>query len=139
MGMPVFSKPMAFSALIQQVKTRHDFDAFILGYGNLSVDPDYVRNFFDSENDKPRGWNMSGYRNPAFDRIAEASASAMNDEKRRALLCEMQKMVISDLPYIPLYDPAQIEAVRADRFTGWVEMLEGIGNTWSFCELKPAS
>jgi peptide/nickel transport system substrate-binding protein len=139
MGMPVFSKPMAFSALIQQVKTRHDFDAFILGYGNLSVDPDYVRNFFDSENDKPRGWNMSGYRNPAFDRIAEASASAMDDEKRRALLCEMQKIVISDLPYIPLYDPAQIEAVRADRFTGWVEMLEGIGNTWSFCELKPAS
>jgi hypothetical protein len=30
-----------------------------------------------------------------------------------------------------------IEAVRADKFTGWVGTLEGIGNLWSFCELKP--
>lgn len=137
MGMPVSSKPMAFSALIQQVKERQDFDTFILGYGNLSVDPDYVRNFFHSGNDKPKGWNMSGYRNPAFDQIADASAAAMNEEKRKTLLCEMQKMVISDLPYLPLYNPSQIEAVRTDRFTGWVEMLEGIGNAWSFCQLKP--
>jgi peptide/nickel transport system substrate-binding protein len=137
MGMPASAKPMAFSALIQQVKTLHDFDTFILGYGNLSLDPDYVRNFFSSENDKPKGWNMSGYNNPAFDKVADESSSAMNQEKRKALLCEMQKMVISDLPYLPLYDPTQIEAVRTDRFTGWVQMLEGIGNSWSFCELKP--
>jgi peptide/nickel transport system substrate-binding protein len=137
MGMPASSKPMAFGALIQQVKERQDFDTFILGYGSLSVDPDYVRNFFHSENDKPKGWNMSGYRNPAFDQVADASALAMDEEKRKALLCEMQKMVISDLPYLPLYNPAQIEAVRTDRFTGWVEMLEGIGNAWSFCQLKP--
>jgi peptide/nickel transport system substrate-binding protein len=137
MGMPVSSKPMAFNALIQQVKERQDFDTFILGYGNLSIDPDYVRNFFHSENDKPKGWNMSGYRNPAFDKIADASASAMDDAKRKALLCEMQKIVSSDLPYLPLYNPTQIEVVRTDRFTGWVEMLEGIGNAWSFCQLKP--
>jgi hypothetical protein len=41
-----------------------------------------------------------------------------------------------DLPYLPLYNPNLIEAVRGDKFTGWVEMLEGIGNLWSFCVLK---
>ncbi|MBK5100041.1 MAG: ABC transporter substrate-binding protein, partial [Desulfobacteraceae bacterium] len=136
-GMPAYSKPMAFGALIQQVKARREFDSFILGYGSLSLDPDYVRNFFHSMNDKPRGWNMSGYRNPDFDRIADESASTMDQEKRRELVWYMQKILIEDIPYIPLYNPTLIEAVRKGRFTGWVEMLGGIGNIWSFSLLKP--
>ncbi len=137
MGMPAFSKPMAFGSLIQQVKTRRDFDAFILGYGNLSLDPDYLRNFFHSRNDKPKGWNMSGYKNPEFDRIADLSAGTMDRDKRRALIWQMQKIIMNDVPYIPLYNPKLVEAVRSDRFTGWVEMLGGIGNIWSFCRLRP--
>ena len=136
-GMPAYSKPMAFGALIQQVKARREFDSFILGYGSLSLDPDYVRNFFHSMNDKPRGWNMSGYRNPDFDRIADESASTMDQDKRRELVWDMQKILIEDIPYIPLYNPTLIEAVRKGRFTGWVEMLGGIGNIWSFSLLKP--
>jgi hypothetical protein len=36
-----------------------------------------------------------------------------------------------------LYNPKIIEAVRLEGFTGWVEMLGGIGNTWSFCQIRP--
>jgi len=80
---------------------------------------------------------MSGYNNPHFDKIANESASAMNRDKRRSLIWEMQKIIIRDVPYIPLYDPKLIEAVRKGRFTGWVQMLGGVGNLWSFCQLKP--
>lgn len=137
LGIPAYSRPMAFGALIQQVKVRHDFDAFVLGYGRLSLDPDYLRNFFITRNDKRRGWNMSGYSNPYYDRIADESASTMNKEKRRKLIWEMQKIIMRDVPYIPLYNPKLIEAVRKGRFSGWVEMLGGIGNMWSFCQLRP--
>ncbi len=137
LGIPAYSKPMAFGALLQQVKVRHDFDSFVLGYGNLSLDPDYLRNFFISRNDKPRGWNMSGYNNPQFDKIADESATTMDRDKRQALIWEMQKIVMADVPYIPLYNPKLIEAVRKGRFTGWVQMLGGIGSLWTFCELKP--
>ena len=137
LGIPAYSKPMSFGALLQQVKARHDFDAFVLGYGNLSLDPDYLRNFFLSSNDKPKGWNMSGYRNPKFDKIANESARTMDRERRRALIWEMQKIIMRDVPYLPLYNPKLIEAVRKGRFTGWVRMLGGIGNLWTFCELKP--
>jgi peptide/nickel transport system substrate-binding protein len=137
LGMPVLSRPMAFGALLTQVKGRHEFDAFILGYGRLSMDPDYLRNFFHSANDKQRGWNMSGYKNPEFDRIAEKSASEMNREQRKKLIFKMQKIIMADVPYIPIYNPALIEAVRKDTFRGWVETLDGIGNLWSFCLVKP--
>jgi peptide/nickel transport system substrate-binding protein len=136
-GMPASAKPMAIGSLIQQVKGRRKFDAFIMGYGRLDIDPDWMRNFFHSSNDKPRGWNMSGYRNPAFDRIAEDSASTLDREKRRKLIWEMQMMILRDIPYIPLYNPKITEAVRKDKFHGWVGTLDGIGNIWSFCEVRP--
>jgi peptide/nickel transport system substrate-binding protein len=137
LGIPAFAKPMAFGSLIQQVKGRHQFDSFILGYGGLDIDPDWMRNFFHSSNDKARGWNMSGYQNPDFDRISEESANALDREKRQKLIWKMQKMILQDVPYIPLYNPKLIEAVRTDKFSGWVETLEGIGNPWSFCEVRP--
>ena len=135
-GIPASAKPMAIGSLIQQVKGRRQFDSFILGYGKLDIDPDWIRNFFHSSNDKPRGWNMSGYKNPDFDRIAEESASILDREKRRKLIWEMQKMILQDVPYIPLYNPRLIEAVRKDKFSGWVGTLGGIGNIWSFCEVR---
>jgi ABC-type transport system substrate-binding protein len=137
LGIPAFAKPMAFGSLIQQVKGRHQFDSFILGYGRLDIDPDWMRNFFHSSNDKARGWNMSGYKNSDFDRIAEESANALDREKRQKLIWKMQKMILQDIPYIPLYNPNLIEAVRTDKFSGWVETLGGIGNAWSFCEVRP--
>jgi peptide/nickel transport system substrate-binding protein len=139
MGMPAISKPMAFGALLEQIKGQHDFDAFVLGYGGLSLDPDYLRIFFQSSNDKPRGWNMSGYKNKKFDELADKSVCEMNPENRKKLIWEMQKMIMTDVPYIPLYDPTLIEAVRKNTFSGWVDMVDGIGNIWSFCQVKPNS
>jgi peptide/nickel transport system substrate-binding protein len=80
---------------------------------------------------------MSGYRNAAFDQVADQSISEMDPVKRKTLVCEMQQLIARDLPYIPLYKPSVVEAVRTDRFEGWVEMLEGIGNIWSICQVKP--
>ena len=137
LGIPAVSKPMPLGSLIQHVKTRHQFDLFVLGYGNLSLDPDYLRNFFISRNDKPKGWNTCGYCNSRFDRIADASADAMNLEKRRELIWEMQRIIMGELPWIPLYSPKLAEGARQDKFTGWVTMVGGIGNTWSFCQIKP--
>ncbi|MBW1673834.1 MAG: ABC transporter substrate-binding protein, partial [Deltaproteobacteria bacterium] len=62
---------------------------------------------------------------------------ALDREKRQKLIWKMQKMILQDVPYIPLYNPNLIEAVRTDKFSGWVETLGGIGNAWSFCEVRP--
>ena len=137
MGMPAFARPMAFSALLQQVKGKRDFDAFILGYGKLNLDPDYVGTFFYSKQDKERGWNMSGYRNKAFDKLRNKQRGEMDQDKRKELLWEMQRILLEDVPYIPLYNPNVLEAARMDRFSGWVEKVGGIGNIWSYCVVRP--
>ena len=137
MGIPAWAKPMPFGSLTQQISVSRDFDAYILGYGRLSLDPDYLRKFFHSSDDKIRGSNRSGYRNELFDRIADQSARTLNEEKRRELIWEMQKIIMQDVPWIPLYNPHLIEAVHKGKFKGWIPMIEGIGNPWSFCTVKP--
>ena len=136
-GLPAYARPMAFSALLDQVKGKRAFDAFILGYGSLNLDPDYVGTFFYSKQDKERGWNMSGYRNKTFDKLRNKQRGQMDRNERRETLWEMQRILIEDVPYIPLYNPNVLEAVRSGQFSGWVEMVEGIGNIWSFCVVKP--
>jgi ABC-type transport system substrate-binding protein len=136
-GFPVVARPMAFSALIQQVKWRHDFDCFVLGYGRLSLDPSYLRSFFHSSMDRKRGWNMSGFKDKTYDELAEAANSAMIQEERKELVCRLQEILMTQVPYIPLYNPLLVEGVRNDRFKGWVSTTGGIGNIWSICEVKP--
>ncbi len=137
LGMPVTVKTLPLPLLIKKVKAEHAFDCAVLGYGNLSLDPDYLRNFFISKNIRPNGWNTSGYSNKEFDRVANASADALDVKERRRLIWQMQNIIMNDLPWIPLYSPKVVEGARIDRFTGWVRMLGGIGNRWSFCSLKP--
>ncbi len=138
-GLPASARPMEFGSLLQQVRTRQDFDAFVLGYGRLSLDPDYLCTFFTAANDKPRGYNMSGYNNKQFDALAARTRTEMDPDARMRIVHEMQALLMADVPYIPLYLPDLLEAVRTDRFAGWVPMLDGIANRWSFTQLKPIS
>jgi ABC-type transport system substrate-binding protein len=137
LGIPAFARPMSFNSLLETVKGKHDFDAFVLGYGKLNLDPDYLAAFFSSDNDHPRGWNMSGYRNPEFDTLAEAQRLMVDVTKRKQMIWTMQEMILDDVPYYPLYNPQIIEATVNKRFGGWVEKVNGIGSIWSLCMVKP--
>lgn len=136
-GIPAFARPMAFGAMLEQVKSRHEFDMFVLGYGNLPLDPGWLGAFFLGANDRLRGWNMSGYHSPEFDSLANQAGRAMDPQERRPLVLEMQRVLMKDTPFLPLYNPTLTEGLRQDRFTGWVEMVGGVGNLWTFCELTP--
>jgi peptide/nickel transport system substrate-binding protein len=136
-GIPAFARPMAFNSLLETVKGKHDFDAFVLGYGKLDLDPDYLGSFFSSKNDNPRDWNMSGYRNPEFDKLADQQRLTVDVAARRQMIFKMQEMLLEDVPYYPLYNPHIIEATVNKRFSGWVDRVDGIGNIWSLCVVRP--
>lgn len=137
-GIPASSKPASFGSITQQVKVKRAFDTFILGWGHLAIDPDYLRTFFHSKEDRQRGRNPMGYHSDWYDKIADESATLMDDAKRRELIFKMQEFIVEEAPYIPLYVPYVVEACRIDRFTGWNVDLNGVGNHWSLILIKPA-
>ncbi len=135
-GIPATSTPTSFGDIVNKVNTEWNFDTYLLGW-KLGIDPDHMRTFFHSKEVVRDGYNSMGYINQEFDKLADASAREMDEEKRREIIFKMQEFIVEEAPYIPLFTSAQVEAYRKDRFTGWVNQLDGIGNGWSFLFLQP--
>ncbi len=135
-GIPALARPMGFGALVHRVKQRHDFATFVFGYGNLRPYPSYLWAFYHSSRDQPGDWNMSGYRSRQFDRLADRAKRTVDHARQRELVHQLQRILVRDIPYFPLYNPRLVEGVRRDRFRGWVMMRNGIGNVWSFCRIR---
>lgn len=133
-GFPARSQPLQFRAIVERVTKVRRFDAFILGW-QLGLDPDYVRQFFHSDQDVPEGNNSPGYRNPEFDALADASAKECDRDKRRDLIYKMQEKVVSDVVYIPLFFRHKVEAYNKETFTGWFKDFGGISG--SILHLEP--
>jgi len=135
-GINAFAKPASISFITDKVKLKQDFDTYILGY-LLGIDPDFLRNFFHSSQITRRGRNTSAYNNPSFDKLANESTEELDREKRRKIIFEMQSILMEDIPWIPLFNVFVIEGYRENRFSGWVNQLNGIGNHWSLLFIKP--
>ena len=114
---------------------KKDFDILLLGW-DLPLGPYYLYTLFHSDNNVEGGFNIFGYSNPEFDTLIENEHKELNKEKRRSLVYKAQEIIAEDLPCIPLYCKEMIEGYRNDRFEGWVDMIGGIMNRWSFNELK---
>lgn len=132
-GLPAQTKPLPFGTIVEKMNER-DFDLFILGW-SLSLDPDYVRQFFVSKQDVKDGYNAVGYHSASFDALAEKSAKECSKPERKKLIFRAQEMLMHDLPYIPLYFRNELEAYNRTTFSGWFEDLGGISGSMVF--LKP--
>ena len=65
------------------------------------------------------GFSETGYCNPTYDEIFAEQSVTVDQDARRELVVELQRITLEDVPYIiPWYYP-KIQAHRTDTFTGW--------------------
>ncbi len=62
------------------------------------------------------GGNYSGYSNPILDQLIERTATTEGMEQRRAALEQSMKIIVRDLPMIPLYVGRDVSAANADLY-----------------------
>jgi ABC-type transport system substrate-binding protein len=74
-----------------------------------AINPDMILfNYFAPENIAPAGLNGSRYDNPElYDLLLQARA-AVDEEERLALYAQVQKIAMTELPYLPTYGSNQI-------------------------------
>jgi ABC-type transport system substrate-binding protein len=138
LGVTVNPKEMAIGDINKRT-FDHDFDAYILGY-HLPPEFYYLYTFFHSSFAPQGGYNTPGYVNSEFDNlIVKIVNENMSADIRKAQLAVAQEIIANDLPIIPLYYTEKTEAYRNDRFEGWVDMVGGIVNIWTFRNLSPAA
>ena len=97
-------------------------------------DPIFLRDLFDSEefpDKKANGRNRSRYSNPEFDKIVREAVNTTDKAKAAELYARAQEIVAKDLPYLPLWYPANM-VIASKRMNNIKNVNINASGDWSF-------
>jgi peptide/nickel transport system substrate-binding protein len=111
-----------FGEFVNRVYTRRDFDTIFYS-ANAGPDPAIgIQRFYWSKNFQPgvAFSNAADYHSANVDHLLESAQVELDSQRRRALYDELQGVVQTDLPRIPLVAPHTVTLVRRNvlNFTG---------------------
>lgn len=95
-------RPLELATLVSDA-SRGNFQLTYARWVGANNDPDFFEFAFSSRRFPPDGANRGHYRNPRIDMLTDQIHVESNQEKREALLSEVQKILADDLPYIFLW------------------------------------
>jgi len=71
--------------------------------GGSNLDPDIFEHVFDSASFAPKRANRTFYSNPRVDELIREARSTVDQQKRKTIFDEVQRILAEDLPYINLW------------------------------------
>jgi ABC-type transport system substrate-binding protein len=133
LGIPADSKLTGFNSIINPVFKEVDFDMYILGW-NLTIYPDYLCEFFHSENDTAvsGNFNTAGFSNPEYDTKCDVFTEETDVQEARAQAKELQMILAEERPYIPLYYGQAVDLIRDTVELPYTDTLGGFGAVFGF-------
>lgn len=85
----------------------------MMNVGSQMADPDEV--FFDFlHSSRTPGLNRAAYKNPELDKLIEAGRSTVDQGERDKIYTQAVELVMSEVPWAPLYWPYSVVAVRPE-------------------------
>lgn len=141
LGFDVKVTPLAWNRLAELGIVQKKFDAFTLAWGGRAerIDPDFfVYQTLHSSQQGVGEYNITGYSNPEYDKVAEAQRRATNKKERQKLVYKAQEIFLEDLPYAPIAHRNQLMAYNKKNFTNMTYMMgEGLNSFWTFMNATP--
>ncbi|MFW5814975.1 MAG: glutathione ABC transporter substrate-binding protein [Spirochaetota bacterium] len=90
-----------------------EYDAFMLGWGTVTLDADYgLYALLHSRQWNPNGNNRGFYRNDEVDDLLDEARVTADQDAREELYAEAIELIWDDAPWIFLYNEGQINANR---------------------------
>ena len=114
-GVALDLRPLEFATFFSDI-SRGSFQLYTLRWVGANNDPDIFEYVFGSKKIPPDGANRGRYRNPTLDALFDNARVEMDQEKRKAILWQIQKIVAEDEPYINLWYPNNV-CVHRSRLT----------------------
>ena len=97
--------------------TRGAFQMYILRWTGSNEDPDIFRYAYGSRSFPPHGGNRGHYTNERLDALLRTAADAPTEGARRGDFIQIQQLLATDLPSIPLWYPDTV-VVHSSRLGG---------------------
>lgn len=82
------------------------------------VDPSLILDYLNAKNAKPGGSNYSQWSHPRASELIDAARATGNQDKRKAMYLDVQKIVADEAPVIPLYSALGVDM--------WQRPVEGL-------------
>ena len=101
-GIELELRPLELATLLADA-ARGNFQLTYARWVGANNDPDIFEYVFSTRRFPPDGANRGHYRNPRIDALTDQIHVESNQEKRKALCSEVQKILADDLPYIFLW------------------------------------
>jgi peptide/nickel transport system substrate-binding protein len=141
LGFDVKVTPLAWNRLAEVGMKEKDYDAFTLAWAGRAdrIDPDhFVFSTLHSSQSGKGSYNLVGYNNPEYDKLAEEQRKVTDVQKRKELVFKAQEMYMQDLPYAPVVHRNQLMAYNKKDFTNMSYMMgEGLNSFWTFLDVTP--
>ncbi len=99
--------------------THGEFQLYSLRWIGGNEDPDIFEYVFHSEKFAPHGANRSYYSNPRVDALIDEARSELDQNTRKQLYAEIQRILADELPYINLWyqDNVLVHSTRVQGLT----------------------
>ena len=134
-GIQLELRPLELATLFSDV-AKGNFQITYQRWVGANTDPDFFEYAFSSKRFPPDGANRGHYRNARIDALTDQIRVEMNQEKRKALCSEVQKILADDLPYLPLWFNDVVSVHR--RSLGTLD-LPSTGNYNFLTTLRPGA
>ncbi len=112
LGIKVDIRSYEWSTFFADIRNGN-FQLYSLEWVGIA-DPDIYYHLFHSRSIPPDGANRGGYANPEVDRLLQIGRRTADRAERRTIYGKIQKIVAHDLPYVSLYHPDNIVAMRKE-------------------------
>jgi len=100
LGVNVTLVNQEFKVFLETRKEKKATQLFRAGWIADYADPNTFAELLQSD----AGLNDMGYNNPEYDKLVKTAALTVDPEKRALMLADAEKLVVHDLPMMPIYD-----------------------------------
>ena len=134
LGMKVNFKPIEFNTLVNKLVNTYDWDMVIMGLTGSPIEPNGGKNVWMSQgtlhmfNQRPAGYNVDDRLEweKELDKLYDLGALATDFESRKKYYDKYQEIAYEEKPFIYLYSPLTISAIRNKFKNLYPSMLGGL-------------
>lgn len=131
-GIRVTLQPEEWKVHYQNL-VKGNFQIGGMGWASCLRDPSYIMQTFRYRSD---GVNMSRWENPTYQALLDATETETNREKRRRTFYEAEKLLMEEMPIIPMYFTSICYAKKKNLKDVYVSELNQLDFRWA--EYEPA-
>ncbi|HEX2186710.1 MAG TPA: ABC transporter substrate-binding protein [Chloroflexota bacterium] len=114
LGIEVTVTGMEFNAFVDRYQRQRDFDVVMGSFSQSSIDPDGIKSQYATNGSQ----NATGYSNQRVDELLEQGAVEQDEQRRRQIYDEIQKIAVAELPHFQM--------LSLKSFTAFDKNIQGV-------------